>query len=87
MFLMDLLAVQQFVKKTDYVAKVTRNQNKVLRALKKERSEDEKLKALINKFTVAKEREQRLMLSLGRLIDSNKKIIIAIKGERKVRDE
>lgn len=74
-------------KKTSYVAKVTKNQNKVLRALRKERTEDEKLQELINKFTVAKEREQRLMLSLDRLIDSNKKIIVAVKGERKAENE
>lgn len=74
-------------KKADHVVKVTKNQNKVLRALKKERTEDEKLQELINKFEVVKEREMRLFLALDQLMDSNKKIITAVNGERKVESE
>lgn len=77
-----LVGCAMVCKKTRHIRKVTRNQNKVLIAIKNERSEDERLKELINKFTYAKEREQRLMLSLDKLVDSNEKVLNAIEGER-----
>ncbi|MCB0364136.1 MAG: hypothetical protein H6624_16770 [Bdellovibrionaceae bacterium] len=69
-------------KRLKKIREVTRHQNKVLVALKTERSESVNLKRALFKTKTLLEAENRLNLSIDELIQSNKAILKALKEEK-----